>query len=90
LSGRDYRPPLGHPATSLGRVRKNPGRREFQRAIAQAADGGGLEVQLTGKQGSGILTSMSRANCFIVLDEAQGAVSEGDSVRVEFFDDYFR
>ena len=90
LSGRTYRPPLAMPATSVGAVRKNPGRREFQRAIVSSDEQGGLQVELTGKQGSGILTSMSRANGFIVLDEAQGPVSPGDTVRVELFDSYFQ
>ncbi len=90
LAGGDYHPPISVPAISQGAIRKNPGRREFQRAIASTGDDGRLQVSLTGKQGSGILTSMSRANCFVVLPEAQGAVSAGDTVQVEFFDSYFR
>ncbi len=89
LSGRAYRPPLAFDAICDSAIRKNPGRREFQRAIAETGADGQLHVRLTGKQGSGILTSMSQANCFIVLDEKQGAVAEGDPVRVEFFDQYF-
>jgi len=89
LSGRDYRPPLGFEAICDSPIRKNPGRREFQRAIAEEDEQGRLHVRLTGRQGSGILTSMSRANCFIVLDERCGPVAEGDRVRVEFFDQYF-
>ncbi len=48
-------------------IRKLPGRTEFQRGIL-AQDGAGVwTVRTTGDQGSGILSSMSRANCFIVL-----------------------
>jgi len=90
LAGGEYRRPIAVPAISLGAIRKNPGRREFQRAIASTGDDGRLQVRLTGKQGSGILTSMSRANCFVVLPEEQGAVSVGDTVQVEFIDSYFR
>ncbi len=88
LSGQAYQPPLGFTALCQSKIRKNPGRREFQRAVASNNSEGQLQVELTGKQGSGILTSMSRANCFIVLDEERGPVQPGDAVRVEFFENY--
>lgn len=69
-------------------IRKNPGRKEFQRAIARNNDQGGLQVELTGRQGSGILTSMSTANCFIVLDEQSGSIEVGDRVNIELFENY--
>ena len=75
-------------AKSLSSIRKNPGRREFQRAIASTDNKGDLQVTLTGKQGSGILTSMSQANCFIVLTEDSGSVEQGDQVSVQFFKHY--
>ena len=43
-------------------------------------------VSLTGAQGSGILSSMSTANCFIMLAAEQGSVEPGDTVTVEPFD----
>jgi molybdopterin molybdotransferase len=52
------------PCTSL---RKAPGRTEFQRGILQRDEHGTLSVRVTGEQGSGILRSMSEANCFIIL-----------------------
>lgn len=65
--------------------RKKPGRREFQRGrLTQDADGR-LRVRRTGQQGSGILSSMSVANCFIVLPEDSGPVAEGDEVLVQPF-----
>lgn len=66
-------------------VRKQPGRREFLRGRLGFADGRPT-VQLAGAQGSGILRSMSEANCFIVLAEAQGDVQAGDTVQVQLFD----
>jgi molybdopterin molybdotransferase len=42
-------------------------------------------VRTTGPQGSGILTSMTQANCFIVLEEGRGDVSAGEKVWVEPF-----
>ncbi len=71
---------------SAGPIRKKPGRTEYQRGIVAAGADGTLEVRLTGEQGSGVLRSMSEANCFIVLDHHQGAVAAGDSVEVVLFD----
>ena len=64
-------------------VRKTPGRVEFQRGILSADDQGGYSVRPTGDQGSGILSSMSRANCFIVLPTECGDVAVGDVVQVQ-------
>ncbi len=43
-------------------------------------------VAPTGEQGSGILSSMSRANCFIVLEQSRGRVEAGETVRVQPFE----
>ena len=69
-------------------MRKRPGRFEFQRGILSLSADGELSVTDTGKQGSGILTSMSRANCFILLDEQNAGVSEGDLVDVQPFEPF--
>ena len=89
LSGKGYTPPLRLNAITQSNIRKSPGRREFQRAIASNDESGQMTVSLTGKQGSGILSSMKKANCFLVLEEERGPVQEGEMVRVEFFKDYF-
>ncbi len=89
MSGTDYHAPAYLPARCLSDIRKNPGRREYQRAIARQDENGALQVELTGKQGSGILTSMSLANCFIVLPEERGSVAAGEQVDVQFFNQYF-
>jgi molybdopterin molybdotransferase len=44
---------------------------------------GAWSVRATGDQGSGILSSMSAANCFIVLPVAQGNVEAGATVGVQ-------
>lgn len=66
-------------------LRKRPGRMEFQRGRLFLADDGIWRVTPFGAQGSGILSSMSAANCFIVLDEDQGNVDAGTMVRVQVF-----
>ena len=69
-------------------IRKNPGRREFPRGLLYESRGE-WRVKLAGNQGSGVLRSMSEANCFIVLDEARGSVVEGDAVSVQLFEGLF-
>ncbi len=85
LAGVDPLPaPTRFTARSLEAIRKNPGRTEFQRG-ALSRDADGWCVRPAGMQGSGILSSMSQGDCFIVLDAAQGAVAAGDPVLVEPF-----
>jgi len=66
-------------------LRKLPGRTEYQRGILTVTDDGEMTVRTTGKQGSGVLSSMSHGNCFIVLDETTTDVEEGDWVTVQPF-----
>jgi molybdopterin molybdotransferase len=68
------------------RLKKRPGRMEFQRGLLQVADNGSLSVSRTGAQGSGMLSSMSSANCFIILPTDSGSVEPGDMVDVEPFE----
>lgn len=63
-------------------IRKKPGRTEYQRGILSVAADGSREVRITGAQGSGILRSMSEANCMVVLEHEQGNVQAGDMVNV--------
>jgi len=81
----DPAPPLTMPAISASALRKKPGRREFQRGVLSRAEDGRFIVHKTGHQGSGVLSSMAAANCFIVLPEDAGPVSEGDEVTVQPF-----
>ncbi len=70
---------------SQAALRKKPGRTEFQRGILERRDGE-WTVRLTGAQGSGILRSMSEANCFVVLHHDQGGVAPGEPVDVMLMD----
>lgn len=74
------------PAITTTPLRKAPGRMEFQRGVlSQTKDGENL-VTVTGDQGSGILSSMTRANCFIVLPDDCGGVAAGEKVQVQMFE----
>ena len=72
-------------ARTTNRIRKRPGRTEFQRGVLTQTPDGDLEVSVTGEQGSGILSSMSDANCFILLPADCDGVAPGQSVLVEPF-----
>lgn len=80
--------PLILQATCTSDLNNRPGRFEFQRGFLTQTPAGNFEVDKTGKQGSGILTSMSHANCFILLDEDRDPVKAGDTVTVQPFDIY--
>jgi molybdopterin molybdotransferase len=67
---------------SLSAVRKRPGRTEYQRAILGRGEDGLPEARITGSQGSGVLRSMSEADCMMVLGHEQGNVAVGDWVEV--------
>jgi molybdopterin molybdotransferase len=72
-------------AKSETALRKKPGRTEYQRGILELKNGE-WTVHLTGAQGSGILRSMSEANCFVVLGHEQSSVAAGDYVDVMLMD----
>jgi molybdopterin molybdotransferase len=67
-------------------IKKAPGRTEFQRGILSQGTDGQWTVRVTGDQGSGILSSMSQANCFIVLPDAQGNTPAGTAVDVQILE----
>jgi molybdopterin molybdotransferase len=73
-------------ATCTSKLKKAPGRTEFQRGVLTRAADGRLEVKPTGEQGSGILKSMSDANCFIILGDATGNVEPGTTVEVQLLE----
>jgi len=85
LSGRsdDALPLLK--AVASENLRKVPGRTEYQRGIL-FRDEGEWKVRTTGQQGSGVLRSMSEANCFIVIEHERAAVRAGELVSVQLFE----
>jgi molybdopterin molybdotransferase len=66
-------------------LKKRPGRSEFQRGIL-FRENGEWKVRATGSQGSGVLRSMSEANCFIVVEHERGNVEPGEPVDVQPFE----
>ncbi len=65
-----------------------PGLQHFLRVVVQETDGG-LEARLTGPQGSGILTSMAKANALLIVPEGTQEVLEGTTAQALLLDDAF-
>ncbi|MFM4704435.1 molybdopterin molybdotransferase MoeA [Aeromonas bivalvium] len=84
LAGIHFQRPLPLAATVTTPLKKSPGRLDFQRGILSQGPNG-LEVRSTGSQDSAVFSSLSRANCYIVLEQARGKVAAGETVTVEPF-----
>lgn len=85
LASGNIKTPFTLQARCSNKLYKRAGRTEFQRGILEQTKDGNLTVKRTGKQGSGILTSMSIANCFILLPESCDGVEVGDMVEIQPF-----
>lgn len=85
MAGETLLEPLRLQLRTVSDLRKAPGRAEFQRGWMERTESGELVVRSTGQQGSGMLSSMARANCFIVLPTECGKVAAGETVEVEPF-----
>jgi len=75
-------------ARASSALRKRPGRYEFQRGVLEQTAPGEFSVRSAGAQGSGILRSMSEANCFILLDPDRTSVNVGEQVEVQPFQNF--
>ena len=85
LMGIDPLPALpAFAARCMTPMKKGKGRTEFQRGILFQENGEWC-VRPTGHQGSGMLSSMAKADCFIVLDAEREKVAAGDLVQVQVF-----
>ncbi|EOW6614735.1 bifunctional molybdopterin-guanine dinucleotide biosynthesis adaptor protein MobB/molybdopterin molybdotransferase MoeA [Vibrio fluvialis] len=74
--------PLKINAIAMEELRSRQGRTEFSRGVYTLNELGQLTVKTTGKQGSGILRSMSEANCLIEINPAIDTVKVGESVTI--------
>ncbi|ELA9325377.1 bifunctional molybdopterin-guanine dinucleotide biosynthesis adaptor protein MobB/molybdopterin molybdotransferase MoeA [Vibrio parahaemolyticus] len=82
MQGEQGWKPLKVNAIATENLRSRQGRTEFSRGIYELDDSGRLTVRTTGKQGSGILRSMSEANCLIEISPAIDTVKAGESVTI--------
>ncbi|EGR1070364.1 TPA: bifunctional molybdopterin-guanine dinucleotide biosynthesis adaptor protein MobB/molybdopterin molybdotransferase MoeA [Vibrio cholerae] len=82
MQGEQGWQPLKVNAIALEDLRSRQGRTEFSRGVYAFNAQGQLTVRTTGKQGSGILRSMSEANCLIEIAPAIDTVKVGESVTI--------
>ena len=76
-------------AKAITQFRKKPNRTEVYRAILSYDSEGEPVVESTGDQGSGLLQSMSRANCFVLLNDQDESAQPGDMVKIQLFESIF-
>lgn len=69
-------------------LKKAVGRKDHQRGIFHQAADGLYHVTTVGLQSSHVLSAMSQANCFIVLDKDSSNVSAGSKVAIIPFGDW--
>lgn len=75
-------------ATVAKPFKKRAGRTDFQRAIAYTDDTGHMWVKPMDKQNSGVLTSISSANCYVVLAKDSGNCDIGTVVNIQLFSQF--
>lgn len=73
-------------ATTASSFKKSPGRTDFQRGLCYKGVDNTFYVEPLSNQSSGVLSSLSRANCFVILEQDRGPIKAGEQVIVEWFD----
>ena len=82
MAGEADRAPVYLKATLEEPLSKHDDKKHFHRGIARNKDGR-LYVRSTGNQSSGVLSSLVKANCLIILSEQQSRFEQGDEVDIE-------
>jgi molybdopterin biosynthesis enzyme len=77
------------PVTLREPVTLGPRLRHFLRAVVSSPRGpdGGRDAVLTGPQGSGILTSMTKANALVIVPADRPSVAAGEPLDALLLDD---
>ncbi|MCX8044797.1 MAG: molybdopterin molybdotransferase MoeA [Desulfobacterota bacterium] len=81
-----YRRPIK--AVSRDRIASRPGRMFFVRCVV-TEENGVYYATMTGEQGSGMLTSMARANGLMIIPDTKDGIAPGDTVSVQILDPDF-
>ena len=88
LSGQQWQPPQRYKVRAGFSMSKKPGRREFLRGVLEHGSDGSLLVNKYGRDGSGLISSLTQADGFIELGEDVSAVKEGELVDFVPFDSF--
>lgn len=86
MAGRQFPFRRGVEVRVVEPIRVIPRLQHFLRAIVSVGEHG-LEARLTGPQGSGILTSMARANALLVIPEGQFETAAGEGATALLLDE---
>lgn len=89
LAGEKFEPLPTLSISTHSNLKKHPGRTDYQRGQVSMHNGEN-QVATTGTQGSGVLSSLAQANCYIVLEQERGAVTAGEKVNVVLFDRFLQ
>lgn len=82
----EIKPPLSIEAMLTCSIKRRPGRRDFQRATMAYDDNNQLVVTPFHTQSSGVMTSITSANCFMIIDEHLSQIEAGTMLPVIPFD----
>jgi molybdopterin molybdotransferase len=89
LAGEMFSSPTHYSATAAQSLKKQPGRKDFQRGILSWNESG-FVVASAGSQSSGVLSGLAKANAYICLEKERGNIKEGENVTVIPFDTFIR
>ena len=78
----EYHAPLSVNATIMAPLKRRAGRRDFQRATMVKNARGEWEVTPFKSQSSGVMTSITAANCLMIVPEDVSELNIGDTVQV--------
>ncbi|WP_340680168.1 gephyrin-like molybdotransferase Glp [Paraglaciecola sp.] len=76
-------------AKAANLVHKRPGRADFQRGYFYRDVKGQLWVKTQDNQGSGVMSSLTNANCYLLLPQEQGDVNSGLELNILPFSNLF-
>lgn len=72
-------------ATVTKTFKRRPGRKEFLRALWHRDDEGKLWVTPFKKQSSGVMSTVTQANCYLILEAETSVIAPGDTVDIQPF-----
>ena len=72
-------------AQITGDIKRRAGRLDFQRAVFSQNEAGTLSVTPLAKQSSGVMTSFSQANCYMLIPAEADELKTGDWVEIQPF-----
>jgi molybdopterin molybdotransferase len=87
LMGQKQWAPVRMVAIAGERLKSRLHRTDYTRGVYEISEQGQLIVRSTGSQGSGILSSMVQANCFIEIGDQYDEIAEGQTVIIQPFSD---